>query len=306
MANKNFVTLKTNIGQEVQDTSSAFSTILGRFINRRYFQILRAINWQNLRTDYSITTTSGTKDYVLPDDFDKEISVEDGVNDILLTRLELQDISRNYPGATADAGTVYRYSILEDTVQKQPTSASTLSIVSSSASDNTQTILIRGIVSGYETSETVLLTGITPAVTTNTYSRVKGISKSSNTVGKVTVTSNTGAVTQSVLPPKILESRYKLIRLHYVPTTTLVLSVVYIIKPLPLTEDYDYPVLDIADLLEIGVLADAWRYKRQFAKAQTMEILFNQELSNYIWSKENSPNMIFQFCPTTYNNDDLY
>jgi hypothetical protein len=301
--NKSFSVIKVNVGAEIQDSSSAFGTILGRFANRRYFQILRAINWQNTQPDYTFNTVSGTQRYVLPDDFGKEIVCTDKTNNQELARTTIEKLFEDYQDIS-DSGTVLRYAIIEDCVQAQPTSASILTMKSSSGSDTTQTVLVRGISGGVETYESVTLLGESDAVTANQYTRIKGISKSAVTTGYVTIDSNTAAVTQAIIPKETLETRYKLIVLHYVPSGVYTIALPYIINPMPLSQDYDYPVLDIADLIELGTLADAWRYKRQFGKAQTMEILFNQQLQEYIFDKENQPNMIHQFVPEVFNRDD--
>ena len=57
----------------------------------------------------------------------------------------------------------------------------------------------------------------------------------------------------------------------------------YHIKPLPLLSDNDYPIIDIADLLEIGAKADGWKYKRQFAKSREMEGQFDLRESEGIY-----------------------
>jgi len=304
--NKSFSTMQTNVINEVMDTSTATKSIIKEYINARYFQILRAVNWQSIRSDYTFDTVASTQEYVLPDDFGKEIMVVDKTNGVELVKTDLQRLIMDLPDAYEDAGSVSKYYIREDTVRDQPSSASVIRVVSSSASDTTQTVLIRGIVNGVETSESVTLTGTTAANSTNSYSRVKAISKSANTTGYITLTSNSQAITIAVLAPKVLEARYKFIGLHYIPTTTLTVGVPYIIKPLPLTEDYDYPIIDIADLIEVGAKADAWRYKRQFAKANVFETLFTSQLSEYIWDKENDPNKVIQFNPSIFDRDNLY
>jgi hypothetical protein len=301
--NKNFLTIQTNVGNEVIDTSSAFKTIIKPYINARYFQILRQINWQNINPDYSFNTVDGTQDYVLPNDFYKPISVRDSTNGTELAETDLQTLINNYPDAMTDEGTVERYVIMEQAVQNQPTSATAVSIVSSSASDTTQTVLVRGISGGVETTEEETLTGTTPAVTTATFTRIIGISKSATTTGYITVTAT---VTLAILPPETLESRYKIMRLHYVPSAVLAIVAPYTIKPSPMSDDMDYPILDIADLIEIGAKADAWRYKKMFAKANVFEAQFTTGLAEYVWDKENQPNKITQFSPNVYNKDNLY
>ena len=306
MANKSFSVLKENIGGEVQDTSTTFATIIGRFINRRYFQILRATNWKNIKPDYSFATVSGTQNYALPDDFGKEIACTDVTNKLGLAKNDLEELYRLYPEALTAAGSAERYAIYTDVVKAQPTSASVLAIVSSSASDTAITVHIKGIANSVEVYESVTLTGTSAVNSANSYTSIKSISKSAASVGYVTITSNSAAVTNALIPRETLETRYKLIRLHYVPSSVATISLPYIIKPMPLSQTYDYPLLDIGDLIELGSIADAWRYKRQSTKSQQYEILFQQGLQDYIFEMENEPNQITQFSPTTFDKGDLY
>jgi len=64
-------------------------------------------------------------------------------------------------------------------------------------------------------------------------------------------------------------------------------------------------ILDIEDLLELGATADAWRYKRQFGKAQAMDILFEKELSEHIFAQENQENMVHKFTPKVTSRDTI-
>lgn len=301
--NKNFLKIQNNVGTEVMDTSSAFKTIVKEYINARYFQILRQINWQNINPDYEFNTVSGTQDYVLPDDFYKPLSVRDSTNGVELAETDLQSLITAYPDDVSEEGTVGKYLIMEQAVKAQPTTATAVSIVSSSGSDTTQTVLVRGISGGVEMTEEETLTGATPAPTTALFTSILGISKSAVTVGKITCTAG---VTLCVLPPETLESRYKIMRLHYVPTTALTIVAPYIMKPSPMYDDMDYPVLDIADLIEIGAKADAWRYKKMFSKANVFEAQFTSGMSDYVWEKENQPNKVTQFIPQTFNRNGLY
>ena len=303
--NKTLATLKTNIGGEVQDTSTAFATIIGRFINRRYFQILRAINWKQINTTHTITLASGTQNYVLPDDFYKEVAVYDVTNSMGISVMDLDELYRYYGSSITSNGSVERCSIYEDAVKAQPTSASKLAFVSSSASDTSITAQIRGIASSVETYEEITLTGTSSVETANSYTQIKGISFSSARTGYVTVTSNSAAVTNALIPREMLDTRFKLVKFHYVPTATATINMPYIIKPFPLTQTYDYPLLDIGDLIELGAISDALKYKRQYSKAQTYELMFQQGLAEFVFDQENQ-NRVIQFSPNTFDKDDLY
>jgi len=304
--NKSYSQLKTNVGAEVQDTSSAFETITGRFINRRYFQILRAINWKEINVTHTLTMVSGTQNYVLPDDFYKPVSAYDTTNSVKIQLIDLDELYRNYGSEITSTGSVERGVIYDDFVQAQPTSASVLTFTSDSASDTSITVQVRGISDSVETYEEITLNGTSDVNTANSYTQIRGISFSAARVGKVTVTSNSAAVTNAAIPREWLETRYKLFKVHYVPTATATIDLPYIVKPFPLTQTYDYPRLDIADLIELGAIADAWKYKRQFQKAQYYELMFTQQLAEFIFDQENQSGRVQQFAPTTYDKDNLY
>jgi len=213
---RDFSVMKTNVGNSVQDTSSTFATILGVYINKRYKQILRKINWNVINEDYTVSVVAGTQDYAMEDDFKTEVYAVDTTNKRELTRVDLQDLSKNYPGELTTSGTSLRYAIF---------------------------------------------------------------------------TSDDGS---------------KYLRLHFNPVANFTLALPYIINPSALSLDADENVLDFEDLIELGATADAWRYKRQFSKAQAMDILFEKELSEYIFAQENQQNKVQMFNPTVYNKNNLY
>jgi len=302
--NKNFSVMKDNIADEINDTATAMKTIIGEYLNKRYFQVLRATNWERIRTDYTFNTVAGTQAYPMPDDFGKPVFVLDDTSDKKLTETNLEDIVRNYPSTINSNGTVGRYAIIDDVVRTQPSAAAKVGIVSSSASDTAETVLIRGMdANGIESTEEETLTGVTKVETATLFERIIAISKSAVTVGYITVTSGTDTLT--ILPPKLLESRVKLLFLHERPASVLAIDVPYIIKPFPLIEDEDYPIIDIADLIETGGKADAFRYKRQMAIAKDYELLFAKEMTEYIFDMHNKPDFVPRFRPVTFNRDDL-
>lgn len=300
--NRTFNTLKSKVGLLVGDSSSDMLTLIAGFINDRATEVYRRCNLLDInRSDYQFTTTSGTEDYVLPSDFGKEISVVDTTNKLVLSRLDPQENTRyNYSQLEA-TGVVNGYVIMDKTVRAQPTSASQLSIVSASASDTTQVVYIKGLdTNGYETYEEVTLTGTSAATSTYTYSRVHLISKSAATVGAVTVTSNSAAVTVAIFSREQLEHRCKVIRLILVPNSSIVIELNYIQRILPMTQDYDYPIIDCGEVLEAGACADAWRFKRQFGKAADMDVIFEKRLANLQFDYESQPNKVQTFKPRTY------
>lgn len=99
----------------------------------------------------------------------------------------------------------------------------------------------------------------------------------------------------------------KKIRLYQIPNSVIVLQVPYYKKGVTQSATTDLMILDMADLAsELGATADAWRTKRQFAKAADFEVQYEKVIQEMIWAIENDPNRIVQFRPNTYRRDDLY
>lgn len=304
MINRLFTTIVSNVASNIQDTSTAMSVIIKRYCNDAYMDILKRVNFQDINNDYSFTTTGGTSDYVLPRNFGKEVYVYDNTNQIEIAGVSLQELINTNSADLYSTGNIQRYVIINNPCRLQPTSASTLSIVSSSASDSTQTVAVKYMDSnGVEIYETVTLTGTTPVVTSGSAVEILSISKSAITVGRITVTANAGAVTVAVLAPADLAYFENIIRFHYTPNGAVTIKMPYIRRPYPLINDFDQPIIDCADVIELGATAMAWRYKRQFSKAQEYERSYNVAFDTLVWDKENSFNKVHVTLPKPYSRE---
>lgn len=122
-------------------------------------------------------------------------------------------------------------------VSAQPTSASAIAFVSSSSAD-TGVVRVRGIVSGVEVVESVTLTGVTAANTTNSFTSLISITKDATT-GTITATSNSAAVTNiSLLPSETDKEQWK-VRLHKVPDDAYTVTYSFYRKPWVFSENED-------------------------------------------------------------------
>ena len=303
MTNKVFATIYGNVGTNVQDTSSSMATVIKQYCNNAYFEILRRVNWTAIKPDYQFSTVAGQQDYILPSDFGKELYLHDATNLLYIPYISLSELAEKYPSALSVQGTVDVYTIFDDTTRKQPTSVSALSVVSSSSVDAVS-VRVKGTdTNDVEVDETITLNGVTPVASTNSYKSVRNISKSASTTGRVTITSNGAAVTIAILASADLDYKVKKLRLKDIPSTVLTLSLPYYIRPYPMSSDYDVPVFDCADGIELQATAASWRYKRQFSKAQEFERLFEKWLIDAAWDIENQPNQTHQLNVKTYDRD---
>ena len=65
-------------------------------------------------------------------------------------------------------------------------------------------------------------------------------------------------------------------------------------RPADLSSSADQLVIDCETAVEYGACADAWMFKRQFAKAQEYEMLYEKAIQALMWDKGNEQNMVQQ------------
>jgi hypothetical protein len=216
---KTFGTIKTNVGNNVMDTSTAFAAILGNYVHNRYFDVLRRTNWHAIDEDYSFSLSAAATMVTLPSDFGKEVAVYDTTNKIELNYISLNDLYSTFPDEIDKSGDVSHYSIVE------------------------------------------------------------------------TVNSS--------------NQRYKYFKPYKIPTDALTVKMPYSILPTTLASDGALMVIPCEDIVEIGTTADAWRYKRQFAKAAELEGLYERGIMALIWDQTNQPNQVKTFTPSPYSRETV-
>jgi hypothetical protein len=302
---KSFTVLKSNVGSYVQDTSSALSTIIGLWVNNRYRDIANSYDWEQLYHNQSITTTANTSAYAFDENTERLVYAVDITNDMPINIVTEQDFLQNYGDALTDTGSPDTCFLGSDVIASQPASGQ-LIIKSSSASDTTQTVLLRGISStAGEVYESLTCNGTTAVTASNTYTSVLGLSKSAATAGKITLYDNDGTTARAVMSPETLVSRYKILNLYPVPSGAVTIKLRTKRKVTPLSQTYDYPVIeDIADIIEMGAQADAWKYKRQGAKANVCETQYQIMKSDRIHREVAQPGIVHQFQPESLNRNE--
>lgn len=285
--------MKTDVGEFIGDTTASFLLKVGKYLNFRYRDILRRYQFKQSFATTTITTIANQATYAMPWDFDEPIYIFDDTN----KRVLWEKPESGWQNDTTLVGSPGYFSVGEASCAAQPTSASTISLVSTSASD-TGAAFIKGTLStGVEVVENVTLNGTTPVTSGSSYTGVSQISKSGITVGTITATSNSTAVTLAVIGPRQLQASYRILHLFYIPSASVSLVIRYKRRILPLVNDYDYPIIDIADEMICGAQADAWRAKRQFSKASSLEAMYEQMVSNRIFQQEQNSDLSFDPIP---------
>lgn len=296
---KSFSVMKNSVGTNVQDTSSPFNTIIGTWVNNRYRDIIHSYDWEQLYHSQSFATSAATSAYALDENTDRVIFIKDRTNESYLEVITEQDFLTNYYDDLDTTGTPEVCYLKSEPVASQPGSAEAIIVKSSSSSDTTPTIFVRGITStGGEVYESLTLNGTTAVTASNSYTNILSVSKSAATVGKITMYDNDGTSIVAELSPETLVSRYKILNIHPTPTAGATMELRTKRRVTPLSQDYDYPIIeDVEDIIELGAQADAWKYKRQFAKATALETQYQIAKSDRIFHEVQQPNIIHQFQP---------
>jgi len=128
-----------------------------------------------------------------------------------------------------------------DNVIEQLKEASVVSVVSSSASDTAVQVTIYGIVSGYPDQETITTNGTNSVSGSKSFTSVERIVRNSASVGRVTVSGNTGNTTLAVLPVGDGTDGivYRKIQLYPLPDAVFPINVYYYKDVYPLVNDND-------------------------------------------------------------------
>ena len=285
--------MRTDVADFIGDNSTSFNTKIGKWLNYRYRDIMGRYQWSEAYDTFTITLSANQQAYALPNDFDDIVYVFDNTNKM---ELQFKPETAFMSDPTLISSSSY-YTLSESTVGTQPTSSSVIKFTSDNSSDNTQTIFIKGTSNGFQKTETLTLAGTSGVSTSNSYTKIIQISKSAVTAGGVTVTSNAGAVTNTYLNPTQMQTRDRMIRFYWTPAATASIIVRYKRDILPLISDNDYPLLDCSDEMILGVQADAWRAKRQFGKAASLETQYETMVNFLMFQEEQNKDISIDPIP---------
>lgn len=141
-----------------------------------------------------------------------------------------------------------------DAVIAQPTSASVITISSSSSADTTQSVTVFGLVSGYPDSEILNLNGTNSVAGSKSFTSLDRVTKNASTTGRVTVTSNSAGTTVAVIPTGYQTDaiRYKKIQVFPLPDSAFPIQTYFYKQPYRLVNDGD--VHELGDAFDEAII----------------------------------------------------
>jgi len=240
-------------------------------LNRIVEKVWTSYGWRDLQ-EIAVEVTSGDGGVVVLPRYVDRISKMYVTDYVVhpMSRPHILDLSPKWLDAN-NAGTVQAWHHMpEAAVLAQPAAATTLEVLSTSASDTTQAVRIKGIVNGEEDVEELTLNGTSAVESSKSFGEIRRVFKESTT-GRVTVR-ETGGDDLAIMDPWDDRSAYR--RLQLVPQPTEATGVVVIASRRfeRLVSDNDVLLPDNAStcILEF-LVAELQRWRENEQAAQTWE-----------------------------------
>jgi len=286
----NLSEIVSNVKAELHPATD-ISTLIKRWANRGQKKFLVMANhkfsWMTL-TNLTLTTIAGQNEYALSPlvDVAKVIVITDRVSPRKIHVISREEFLERVPNPLDTSGDpTIAYLSGFTPINIQPSSASVLALVSSSPSDTSQVVKIEGLSSaGVLIGEEVTLNGTTPVSTTNSYARILNRSNNGFLSGILTITSNSGAVTNAVISPRSRQGMYPKLVLYPTPADARTLYYDAYMRLPELVNDNDTSLLpeNYHDAIENYCLYRGYRHKKDYQMAGEAKQAFEQTISQAV------------------------
>ncbi len=259
---------------EAGDTGTTLE-IVKDLMNQAHQERCLSRPWQFMSWDAPVTftTQSGVYSYTLHQEFGRPKFFKDQSTSNLLEEVpnrELDDMNLAIPVnevTTGEYDKLHFYYSGTSAVQQQPSTASTITVVSANAGDTggTYTVVVKGeAADGSVFAELFTLTGTTPLTSTGSFRKINAVTKNQNFNGTLTVATSGGTTLLTLLPWE-MGRQYQTITFLEDPGVRII-EYRFFRQPLALINDYDVPdikapysqvlVWDTLLLLAGGYLSD--------------------------------------------------
>lgn len=200
-------------------------------------------------------TTTATRYYPLHQEFSRLCWARNRTTGEFLIETPFRNAQDSGANWDSDTGRASRFLLgSKMPVSTQPSAASALTIVSSSASDTvSRTVVVRGDTADGITTETLTATGTTPVVGTTSFTRILQVTKTGTWVG--TLTLSAGATTLLKLFPSEYGRSYTQLEMLNTPDAGDVIAYRFYRTPSVLSHDND--LTDIPPPFEDVLVYDA-------------------------------------------------
>lgn len=242
-------------------TDTAASTYINATAALKHAHTLRLTedNWKFMLwpRQESLTTVANQQAYSLHQEYLRPYTFRNATRRVWLTEVPTRNLELDGIDFDVDTDTDHFALWGRSQVTAQPSSASVITIVSSSISDTTaaKAITVYGDTASGMQSETLTPNGTTAVAGTVSFTQIISVTKGAAWVGTLTMTSNSGAVTNLTLLPSEYGRSYVQMQLLYLPTAGETIKYRFYRKPRELSAAND--LTDIPPPFERIIVFDA-------------------------------------------------
>lgn len=240
-----FSALKTQVLSwldEAGDTSTT-DTNVGYALNAAHDARCQLDRWTFMfGPQLSFSTVIGQTRYALDPAFGRALYFYLPDTCIFLTEITTRGLETYAGFNTATDGAGFYFAGMWP-VALQPSASSVLTIVSTSASDNTaaKAVLVTGRTANGIRSESITPNGITPVAGLLAFTEILSLSLSATWAGTCTVTSDSAATTNVVLTAGETARQHPVIQLLWTPGTAIEIDYRFLVTPRRMVNDGDIP-----------------------------------------------------------------
>lgn len=263
-----------------------------RFLKYRYQMLYGTHLWQDSKVTLDLETSSN--EVILPNWVDKVLQVI--VDNRRLSSFDRQNIAEVDPRLLEETGELIGFSMLSTVGTHTHPVGVKVTLESTETTDNSNARL-RGLYSGLEVEETVVLSGTTPVTSTNYFDEITSLSKAATTGAVKAKRVSDSAEELVVLLPSENDRRHSRIQIHRNFTGTKTLTVMAKRKVIPLIHDYDTPTLDCSGALVAFATADMLDRMRQAGKAQAKVMEAQALVASMVDRDRNQQAHVVRFIP---------
>ena len=255
--------------------------------------------WSFLRRKNIFPTVSGTEDYVLPRDLDKISILRQTSSPVKLKQVPDDRFFELIPNPTATGNPKWYRLWEQEGVSTRLSSAGTIDVLSSSASDAGDTTLTVSV-SGYDSNgiwrvETYALNGTTAVTGSITFAaREIYVSKQKTTTGSITVRRNSDSSTLVVLGPEERSPKFKVITLYPEPSSAITMYLEYFTRIPIMDKDSQAPAFDERwhYVVRQGTLAKVYQYLKEETNFLAAQGLFAAYVKSMVEADRYEPDLI--------------
>ena len=242
-------------------------------VNRAVRRIWNYAQWTFKRRTDTFNTAVNQSEYILGKSIGQPYSIMSANPPYLMKLVSRFTLDKQDPQRT-DVGDPRLVAVSDlSPVSLQPLAASIIEVLSSSAADTTQKVLIRGIVSGEEDFEQVSLNGVTGIFTSKQFSSILSLSKSDITAGEITV--RIGARTLDIIGPTEKVVNRRVLSLYPIPQAVILMTIRHFTKAPNLISEYDWTRIPE----DWDYIVDQWAFVLALqAKGQDQSTEFSNQL----------------------------